>query len=114
VAKEKASKASSTSRKAAPKKPVTTKTKVRVVRAKTSRFAAVRRVGSKIWVPRFIKSIGAYFIGAWRELRQVRWPNRRATWGLTFAVILFSAVLAIFIVLLDLGFSELSKRILLK
>lgn len=58
------------------------------------------------------KGFFGYFIGAWRELRQVRWPNRRATWGLTLAVILFSAVLATLIILLDLGFNELSKRIL--
>ncbi|MGE5309467.1 MAG: preprotein translocase subunit SecE, partial [Sphaerimonospora mesophila] len=24
-----------------------------------------------------------YFRDSWRELRQVRWPNRRATWALT-------------------------------
>lgn len=59
-----------------------------------------------------VKGPIGYFVGAWRELRQVRWPNRRATWGLTLAVILFSAVLATLIILLDLGFNELSKRIL--
>jgi preprotein translocase SecE subunit len=61
---------------------------------------------------RDVKGPIGYFIGAWRELRQVHWPNRRATWGLTLAVILFSAVLATLIILLDLGFNELSKRIL--
>ena len=40
------------------------------------------------WTKPF-RAIGGYFAGAWVELRQVRWPNRRATWSLTLAVILF-------------------------
>ncbi|MDN5819459.1 MAG: preprotein translocase subunit SecE, partial [bacterium] len=33
-----------------------------------------------------LSSIGGYFVGAWKELRQVHWPNRKSTWGLTIAV----------------------------
>ena len=54
-----------------------------------------------------LKSIGGYFKGAWDELRQVRWPNRKATWGLTIAVILFSLFFVVLIVLLDLLFKYL-------
>jgi preprotein translocase subunit SecE len=57
-------------------------------------------------------SIIGYFTGAWYELRQVRWPNRRATWGLTGAVIIFTAFFVLFIVLLDLLFSYLFELIL--
>ena len=56
--------------------------------------------------------IGGYFKGAWKELRQVHWPTRRATWGLTGAVLLFSAFFIVFITLLDAGFKLLFERIL--
>jgi preprotein translocase SecE subunit len=49
----------------------------------------------------FLGSILGYFTGAWYELRQVRWPNRRATWSLTGAVLLFTLFFVAFIVLLD-------------
>jgi len=64
---------------------------------------------------RFVKTlfaIGGYFKGAWIELRLVRWPTRRATWGLTFAVILFSAFFVLLIVLLDILFKFIFEIIL--
>jgi len=57
-------------------------------------------------------AIGGYFKGAWIELRLVRWPNRRATWGLTLAVILFSVFFAVIILLLDILFKFLFEIIL--
>jgi preprotein translocase subunit SecE len=56
--------------------------------------------------------IGGYFKGAWVELRQVHWPTRQATWGLTGAVLLFSAFFVVFITLLDAGFKYLFEQIL--
>lgn len=56
--------------------------------------------------------IGQYFKGAWYELRQVRWPDRKSTWGMTGALIVFTLVFLTIIVLLDFGFSELFKLIL--
>lgn len=56
--------------------------------------------------------IGGYFKGAWFELRQVHWPTRRATWGLTGAVLLFSAFFVVFITLLDAGFKYVFEQIL--
>lgn len=50
-----------------------------------------------------------YVKGAWAELRQVRWPDRRATWGMTGALLLFTLFFLIVIVALDYGFSELFK-----
>lgn len=55
---------------------------------------------------------GGYFKGAWYELLQVRWPNRRATWSLTFAVLIFSAFFTVLIVLLDALFKFLFELIL--
>jgi preprotein translocase SecE subunit len=56
--------------------------------------------------------IGGYFKGAWYELRQVRWPNRKATWGLTLAVILFSVFFTVLIVLLDILFKYIFELII--
>ncbi|MEO5950214.1 MAG: preprotein translocase subunit SecE [Candidatus Saccharimonadales bacterium] len=55
---------------------------------------------------------GRYFKGAWYELGQVRWPTRRATWGLTGAVLAFSLFFVVLILLLDAGFKYLFDVIL--
>lgn len=57
---------------------------------------------------------GRYFKNSWNELRQVRWPNRSATWSLTLAVILFTAFFAVIILVLDAGFQYLFKEVILK
>lgn len=62
--------------------------------------------------PNVFARIGGYFKGAWVELRQVRWPNRRATWGLTLAVILFSLFFVVLILLLDSLFKYLFELII--
>ena len=64
-------------------------------------------------ITRPFRAVGGYFAGAWSELRQVRWPNRRATWSLTLAVILFSLFFAALILGLDAVFSYIFKEILL-
>lgn len=71
------------------------------------------KLGKSVRIPRWIRAIGRYFAGSWRELRQVTWPTRKATWGMTFAVIVFTLAIAVVILLLDIGFEELFKRILL-
>lgn len=65
-----------------------------------------------IWTKPF-RAIGGYFKGAWVELRQVRWPDRKATWSLTVAVIIFSLFFALVILGLDWVFSYLFKEVLL-
>jgi preprotein translocase SecE subunit len=64
------------------------------------------------WTKPF-RAVGGYFKGAWVELRQVRWPDRKATWGLTLAVIAFSLFFALVILGLDAVFSYLFKEVLL-
>lgn len=91
----------------APSKPValtaTPKTKTRAKRAS--------RVSPKsVFTP--LIAIGTYFKGAWYELRQVHWPNRKETWGLTAAVMIFSAFFIVLIVLLDALFKYLFELIL--
>lgn len=53
-----------------------------------------------------------YFTGAWYELRQVRWPTRKATWSLTGAVLAFSAFFIVFILLIDAGFKFIFEQLL--
>lgn len=95
--------------------------KVTRISAKTTTSKKVSKKSPKtVKVPKeptnpFVKtlfSIGGYFKGAWTELRLVRWPTRRATWGLTVAVILFSAFFVLVILLLDILFKYLFELIL--
>jgi preprotein translocase SecE subunit len=61
---------------------------------------------------RAIAKIGSYFKDSWIELKQVRWPDRKATWSMTLAVILFSGFFIVVILLLDYGFDKLFKLII--
>jgi preprotein translocase subunit SecE len=87
--------------------------------AKKSRSSAKKAVAKKPVASRpkqrnfgILGRIGGYFKGAWVELRQVHWPTRSATWGLTGAVLLFSAFFVVFITLLDAGFKYVFEQIL--
>lgn len=58
--------------------------------------------------------LGRYIRDSWRELRQVRWPNRKMTWKMVLAVLIYTALFVAFISLLDLFFSWLFNLILSK
>lgn len=58
------------------------------------------------------KAIGRYFAGAWFELRHVIWPTRRATWGMTGALIGFTLFFVVVILLCDWGFQSLFNLLL--
>ena len=53
-----------------------------------------------------------YIRDSWMELRQVRWPNRKTTWKMVLAVVVYSALFMVIILLLDLFFSWLFGLIL--
>ncbi|MCL2094900.1 preprotein translocase subunit SecE [Candidatus Saccharibacteria bacterium] len=57
-------------------------------------------------------ALGRYIAGAFSELRQTRFPNRRATWKMTFMVIAYTFVFLLLIMALDFLFSALFNRIL--
>lgn len=59
-----------------------------------------------------LNAIAGYFRGAWQEIKQVRWPDRRSTWGMVGALIVFTAALFLVIILLDYGFAWLFKLIM--
>ena len=58
--------------------------------------------------------LGRYIRDSWRELRQVRWPNRKATWKMVLAVLIYTALFVMIISLLDMFFTWLFSLILSK
>lgn len=74
---------------------------------------ADKGLGKDVKAPKWLKAIGGYFVGSYQELRQVKWPNRRASWSLTFAVIVFTLAFVILILALDYAFDTLFKQVLL-
>lgn len=56
-------------------------------------------------------ALGHYLRDAWGELRQVRWPNRKTTWKMVLAVLVYSALFMGLILLLDLIFTSLFNLI---
>lgn len=87
------------------------RTKVTPKKAKSSKSAS--KSTKKNPIAKFFSPLTGYLKGAWSELKQVRWPNRRATWGLTLAVIIFSAFLMGVITLLDSFFQFIFFEIIL-
>jgi preprotein translocase SecE subunit len=81
----------------------------KAAKEKTPKAPRMQRKGRG---PRALRATGGYFKGAWVELRQVRWPNRRATWGLTAAVLAYSAFFVVIVLLLDALFKYLFELIL--
>lgn len=57
-------------------------------------------------------ALGHYLRDSWHELRQVRWPNRKLTWKMVLAVILYSLLFVVIISLLDLFFGWLFNLML--
>ena len=53
-----------------------------------------------------------YLRDSWREIRQVRWPNRKATWKMVLAVLVYTALFVVIITLLDMFFTWLFSLIL--
>lgn len=57
-------------------------------------------------------ALGRYIKASWREIRQVRWPNRKATWKMTGAILVYAALVLIIILLLDALFTFIFNNIL--
>ncbi len=56
--------------------------------------------------------LGRYLRDSWREIRQVRWPNRKATWKMVIAVLVYTALFVVIISLLDMFFTWLFSLII--
>lgn len=83
--------------------------------AKAAKKAEIAKSGKKVFILfRPFVAFFRYLRDAWREIRQVRWPSRKATWKMVLAVIVYTALFMIIIGLLDLFFSWLFNLILSK
>jgi preprotein translocase SecE subunit len=77
------------------------------------RFRAVRIIGrvfriiGRIIFPRYIRN-------SFRELRLVTWPDRRTSWRLTYAVIVFSIIFGLIVAGLDWVLGKIFKEIIIK
>lgn len=83
------------------------KTKAKAAKAKTKAKANTPEKPLKqvFILARPFVALGRYLRNSWRELRQVRWPNRKATWKMTLAVLVYCAIFIVFIMLLDALFT---------
>ena len=103
-----------------PTKPKTqtkpTETQTKVTKAQAKQQAKLAKTKAKANTPekplkqvfilaRPFVALGRYLRDSWRELRQVRWPNRKATWKMTLAVLVYCAIFIVFIMLLDALFT---------
>ncbi len=53
-----------------------------------------------------------YIRDSWREIRQVRWPSRKATWKLFFAILIYTALFIAIIMLLDALFTWVFETVI--
>ena len=91
---------------------VTRVTRIRATAPKTTDKQPKEKSAKKRSGVRPLRAIGGYFAGAWRELREVRWPTRGQTWSMTGALVAFTAVFGVLILLLDILFKYLFELIL--
>ena len=59
-----------------------------------------------------LRSAGGYLKGSWNELRAVRWPDRKNTWKMTGALIVFTLGFAVLILIIDAGFQYIFNVLL--
>ena len=55
---------------------------------------------------------GAYVAASFRELRLMRFPNRKAAWKMTLAIVVYALIFFIFIALLDAFWGIVFRKIL--
>ena len=57
-------------------------------------------------------ALGRYIKASWQEIRQVRWPSRKATWKMTGTILIYAALILVIILLLDALFTFIFNNIL--
>ena len=65
-----------------------------------------------ILITKPFRAFGRYTRDSWKEIRQVRWPNRKLTWKLTAAMLIYTAIFMAFIMLLDMLFTFVFNKML--
>lgn len=82
-------------------------------KSKKSKHSAVEKPLKEVFIlARPFVALGRYIRDSWREIRRVRWPNRKATWKMTGAVLAYCVIFMVFIVLLDSFFTWLFSLII--
>lgn len=83
------------------------------VKAKKEKTEKKKAEGKKpfILIRPFV-AFGRYLRDSWRELRQVRWPNRKVTWKMVLAVFVYTALFITLLVVLDILFDWIFSLIL--
>lgn len=61
---------------------------------------------------RIITAPFRYIRDSWREIRQVSWPNRKATWKLVGAIFIYTAFFIALTMLLDALFNFIFSKII--
>ena len=90
-----------------------TKTKRKETKTAEKKITAAKKLEKKPFILfRPFVYLWRYIRDSWRELRQVRWPNRKTTWKMVLAVIIYTALFMLIIFLLDLFFTWLFNLIL--
>lgn len=85
----------------------------KIARKETKKREKSKPEGKKVFILfRPFVALGRYLRDSWREIRQVRWPNRKATWKMVLAVLVYTALFVIIISLLDLFFTWLFSLII--
>ncbi len=79
---------------------------------KSSKNTAEKPLKEVFILARPFVALGRYLRDSWREIRQVRWPNRKATWKMTFAVFIYCAIFMVFILVLDALFTFIFNLLL--
>ena len=80
---------------------------------KFSRLKPVRLATAPLrFVGRFL--FPKYFRESYRELKLVKWPDRKTSRDLTFAVLIFAFIFAVIVSIIDYGLDKLFKEVLLK
>ena len=64
------------------------------------------------WLRIITTPFGRYIHDSWLEIRQVRWPNRKATWKMVGAIFIYSAFFIILVALLDALFNFIFSKII--
>lgn len=89
------------------------KAKRREQKLAEKKLAQKNKEGKKVFILfRPFVALGHYLRDSWREIRQVRWPNRKATWKMVLAVLVYTALFVVIILLLDMFFTWLFNLIL--
>jgi len=61
-----------------------------------------------------MSKVSEYLKGSFAEIKKVKWPTRKEAAKLTFAVIMFAIMFAVFTSVLDFGINKLFEELFLK